>query len=198
VILTAVAVFTWETLSWTALGWHEGSWRQFRDERAMAELLSPAMENANTQATSGAGLYVMPARPRHSKHATPEEIRKAVADFEKAREDGPFVYAVVRPGKREMSMSENLTASFLRTIVCAALIAGMLTPAMLGYPARIGFVSAAGLFAGLVCELPMWIWFEHSGRDTIVNVADHFFAWVIGGSVLGLFVGKDVVITKDM
>lgn len=198
VILTAVAVFAWEALSWTALGWHESSWRQFRDERAMAEIMAPAMQNSNTQVTSGAGLYVMPACPRPTKHATLEENRKAEADFEKARENGPFVYAVVRPGRREMSMGSNLIVSFLRTLVCATLIAGMLAPAMLAYPARIGFVAAAGLFAGLTCELPMWIWFEHPGRDTIVRVADHFFAWVIGGSVLGLFVGKDVVITKDM
>lgn len=198
VILTAMAVFTWEALSWTALGWHESSWRQFRDERAMAEILAPSMSNSNTQASSGAGIYVMPAKPRPSKHATPEEAKKAVADYEKARENGPFVYAVVRPGRREMSMSGNLLTSFLRTLVCATLIAGMLAPAMLAYPARIVFVAAGGLFAGLVCELPMWIWFEHPGRDAIVKVADHFFAWVIGGAVLGLFVGKDVVITKDM
>ncbi len=97
-----------------------------------------------------------------------------------------------------MSMSGNLFVSFLRNLLCATLIAGMLVPAMLAYPARIVFVAAAGLFAGLVCELPMWIWFEHPGRDVIVKVADHFFAWVIGGTVLAFFVGKDVVITKDM
>lgn len=198
VFLTAAAVFAWETLSWTVLGWHESSWRQFRDERAMAEILSPAMTHANTQASSGAGLYVMPARPRPSKIATPEEIKKAEAEYLKAREDGPYVYAVVRPGRRQASLSGRLISTFIRTLVCATLIAGMLAPAMLAYPARIGFVAAAGLFAGLVCELPMWIWLEHPGRDTIVRVADHFFAWVIGGAVLGLFVGRDVVITKDM
>ena len=44
----------------------------------------------------------------------------------------------------------------------------------------------------------MWIWFENPGRDTIVNVADHFIAWILGGVLMGLFVGKDVVITKGV
>ena len=198
VILAAVAVFAWEALSWTALGWHESAWRQFRDESAMAEILAPSLTNSNTQASSGAGIYVMPLEPRHSKHATKEEIRKAEADYEKAREKGPYVYAIVRPGKREISMSANLVASFFRTLVCATLIAGMLSQAMLSYPGRICFTAAAGLFAGLVCEVPMWVWFEHPGRDTLVCVADHFFAWIIAGVVMGFFVGKDIVLTKGV
>lgn len=198
VVLAALAVFTWEALSWTVLGWHESAWRQFRDEGAMEQIFAPSMTNANTQVSSGAGIYVMPAEPRHSKHATPEEIRNAEADYAKARENGPWVYAIVRPGRRVVSMSSNLLISFIRTLVCATLIAAMLSQAMLSYPGRICFVAAAGLFAGLVSDLPMWIWFENPGRDTIVNVADHFFAWIIGGVLMGLFVGKDVVITKGV
>ena len=198
VVLATLAVFLWETLSWTVLGWHESAWRQFRDESAMEQILAPSMTNSHTQASSGAGIYVMPSEPRHSKHATPEEIRKTEEDHANARENGPWVYAIVRPGRREVSMSSNLAVSFIRTLACAVLIGGMLSQAMLSYPGRICFTAAAGLFAGLVSDLPWWIWFENPGRDTIVNIADHFFAWILGGVLMGFFVGKDVVITKGV
>lgn len=196
IILTAIAVFAWEALSWTALGWHESGYRQFREEGHMAEILGPALTNNQTQASSGAGIYMMPARPKHSKHATIEEVRKAEKEHEEAYQNGPFVYAIVRPGRRETSMANNLILSFVRNLVCAAIIASLLMHAMLPYGARILFVAAAGLFAGLACDMPMWIWFENPGRDTVVNIADHFITWVIGGAVLGFFVGKDVVLTK--
>jgi hypothetical protein len=141
---------------------------------------------------------VMPSMPKPTKHATVEEVRKAWADHEEAYHNGPWVYAIVRPGKREISMANNLILSFLRSLVCAGIIASLLAHAMLPYGARILFVAAAGLFAGLACDLPMWIWFENPGRDTVVNIADHFITWVIGGAVLGLFVGKDVVLTKGV
>ena len=101
VILTAMAVFTWEALSWTALGWHESSWRQFRDERAMAEILAPSMSNSNTQASSGAGIYVMPAKPRPSKHATPEETKKQRQTMRKPARTAPSSMRwCVRDGER--------------------------------------------------------------------------------------------------
>lgn len=198
IFLTALAVFGWEALSWTALGWHESGYRQFRDESRMAEMMSPSLTNSQTMATGGAGIYVLPARPKPTKHATIEEIRAAEKQHEEAYRNGPWVYAIVRPGHRDISMANNLILSFARSLVCAALIACLLMHAMLPYGARIVFVAAAGLFAGLACDMPMWIWFENPGRDTAINILDHFVTWVIGGAVLGLFVGKDVVITKGM
>jgi hypothetical protein len=90
-------------------------------------------------------------------------------------------------------MGTNMILSFVRSFLCALLVAALLSQVALFYPARIAFVAAAGLFAGLTCDLPMWIWFENPARDTIVNIADHVIAWIIGGAVLGIFVGKDPV-----
>jgi hypothetical protein len=210
VFLTALAVFAWEAVSWTMLGWHESGYRQFRDESHMAEILGPSLSNSKTQVSSGAGIYVMPAKPKENKLFKPREgaaneyeaqseqaeIKKALEEYEQARNNGPTVYAIIRPGKREISMANNLILSFVRCLICATLIAGMLSLTMLHYPARIAFVAAAGLFAGLACDMPMWVWFENPGGNTIVNIMDAFFTWVIGGAVMGLFVGKDVVLTK--
>lgn len=185
-VLTAMAVFGWEAVSWTALGWHQNGFRTFRDESKVAEVIK-----ANV--TSGHGIYLLPAMGEAPKIATAEEKKAFVAEQQKAMKDGPYVYAIIRPGKGDYSMGMNMTLSFVRCLICALLIAALLSQTALFYPARIAFVAAAGLFAGLTADLPMWIWFENPGRDAVVNIADHLIAWIIGGAVLGIFVGKDPV-----
>jgi hypothetical protein len=185
-IFTALAVFGWEALSWTAIGWHQNGFRAFRDESAVSEVIK-----ANV--TSGHGIYLLPSMGEAPKIATAEE-KKAHEDAQaKALKNGPYVYAIIRPGKGEVNMGTNLAFSFVRTLICAFLIAAMLSQTALFYPARIAFVAAAGLFAGLSADLPMWIWFENPGRDAVVNIADHLITWIIGGAVLGMFVGKEPV-----
>lgn len=185
-VLAAVAVFAWEALSWTVIGWHENGFRAFRDESAVAEVIK-----ANV--TSGQGIYMLPAIDEAPKVATAEEKKAFLKAQTEAMENGPYVYAIIRPGKGEISMGTNMVLSFLRCLVCALLIGALLSQTALFYPARIAFVAAAGLFAGLTADMPMWIWFEQPGRDTVVNIADHLIAWIIGGAVLGLLVGKDPV-----
>jgi hypothetical protein len=185
-VLTAMTVFVWEAVSWTAIGWHQNGFRSFRDESKVAEVIK-----ANV--TSGHGIYLLPAMGDAPKIATAEEKMAFEAQQQKALKNGPYMYAVIRPGKGEVSMGTNMTLSFIRCLICAFLIAGLLSQAALLYPARIAFVAAAGLFAGLTADLPMWIWFENPGRDAVVNIADHLITWIIGGAVLGIFVGKDPV-----
>ena len=185
-LLAATAVFAWEALSWTVLGWHENGFRSFRDEEAVAEVIK-----ANV--TSGHGIYLLPAMEEAPKVATAEEKKAFEEKQVQALESGPYVYAIIRPGRGETGMGMNMILSFVRSFVCALLVAALLSQMALFYPARIAFAAAAGLFAGLTCDLPMWIWFENPARDTIVNIADHVIAWIIGGAVLGIFVGKDPV-----
>jgi hypothetical protein len=185
-LLAAAAVFAWEALSWSVLGWHENGFRSFRDEEAVAEVIK-----ANV--TSGHGIYLLPAMEEAPKVATAEEKRAFEEKQVQALENGPYVYAIIRPGSGEISRGTSMILSFARSFVCALLVAALLSQVALFYPARIAFVAAAGLFAGLTSDLPMWIWFENPARDTIVNIADHVIAWIIGGAVLGIFVGKDPV-----
>ncbi len=185
-ILAAIAVFGWEAVSWTVIGWHENGFRTFRNEETVAEVIK-----ANV--TSGHGIYLLPAMGEAPKLATVEEKQTFEEEQAKAMRDGPYMYAIIRPGKGEISMGKNMALSFVRCLICAFLIAALLSHTAVHYPARIAFVAAAGLFAGLTSDLPMWIWFENPGRDAVVNIADHVIAWIIGGAVLGIFVGKEPV-----
>jgi hypothetical protein len=214
ILLAAITVFAWEAISWTVLTWHESGYRPFRDEIAMREIFAPQMQNQQSQVTSGAGIYMLPFPPRQNNefkqyvaHSDVQNFesqsgaqaeKDRLAQYEKERNEGPYIYAIVRPGKRDISMANNLILSFVRSLVCATIIGIMLSLTMLHYPARIAFVAAAGVFAGLVGDMPMWIWFENPGRDTLINIIDHFITWVLAGAVMGFFVGKDVVLTKGM
>lgn len=189
VFLAALAVFVWEALSWTALGWHENGYRSFRDESAVTEVI-----RANV--TSGHGIYLLPSMADAPKLATAEEKKAFEEKQAKDLTNGPYVHAIIRPGRGEISMGMNMILSFIRSLICAALVGALLSQVALFYPARIAFVAAAGLFAGLTCDLPMWIWMENPGRDTIVNIVDHLITWIIGGSVLGLFVGREPVLER--
>lgn len=183
-LLAAIAVFAWEALSWTVLGWHENGFRTFRNEDAVAEAIK-------ANATSGQGIYLLPGKDEPSAVATAEEKKAHLKRQQDAAETGPYMYAIIRPGRGEISMGMNMVLSFVRSLVCALLVAGLMNHVVAAYLARIGFAAAIGLFAGLTSDLPMWIWFESPGRDTIVNIADHLIAWIIGGAVLGLFVGRE-------
>jgi len=187
--LTAITVFAWEAFSWSVLGWHGNGFHSFRNEEEVAEVIKKNV-------TSGHGIYRLPTMDEAPKLATAEEKKSYEQKQMEAMQNGPYIHAIIRPGKGESSMGTNLTLSFLRSLICALLIAALLSQAALFYPARIAFVAAAGLFAGLACDLPSWIWMEYPARDTIVNLADHLITWIIGGTVLGAFVGRDPVLTR--
>lgn len=187
--LTALTVFAWEAFSWSVLGWHQNGFHSFRNEEEVAEVIKKNV-------TSGHGIYQLPMMDEAPQLATAEEKKTYEQNQAKAMQNGPYIHAVIRPGKGEFSMGTNLALSFIRSLICAFLIAALLSQAALFYPARIAFVAAAGLFAALVCDLPPWIWLEYPARDTIVNLADHLITWIIGGSVMGLFVGRAPVLER--
>lgn len=189
-LLAAAAVFFWGFLSWTVLGWHENGMHGFQDESAMTEVIKKNVD-------SGHAIYMLPWMGHGLKAETAEEKKAREEKFNKAITDGPYIYAVVRPGKGEFSMGKNMVWGLIRSFLAALIIGGLLTQTHLPYVGRIAFTAAAGLFAGLVTDMPMWIWFELPSRDLFVNMADHVFEWTIGGAVLGLFAGQDPTAAHD-
>jgi hypothetical protein len=182
-LLGALVSFAWGYVSWMMLGWHEAGMRSFKDEAAVTTAI-----RANV--TQGRGIYTLPGISRPPSFATQEQKRQAEADHLKAMEEGPFVYAIVRPGRSEFSMGRNLALSFGRSLLACAIIGALMSRAVLGFAGRVAFGGAVGLFAGLVGDAQMWIWFEFPNRDLIVNLADHAIEWCLVGAVLGLFLGR--------
>ncbi len=165
-LLASLVCFLWGFVSWMVLGWHENGLHGFHEEQAMAEMISK-----NAQA--GHGIYVLPFMEHAAKDALPEEKQAVQDKYQKARAEGPYVYAVVRPGKSTFSMGSNMIAGVVRSFFAALLLAGFLNITTLPYMARVAACAAAGLFAGLVADVPMWTWFETPTRDLMVSIVDH-------------------------
>lgn len=182
-LLGAVVSFGWGFISWTQLGWHEAGMHSFKDEAAVAQVIK-------ANATHGRGIYLLPGHNDPVSYAAPEQKLKAKADFDKAMTEGPYMYAVVRTGRAEQDMKKSMLLGFGRSLLACVVLAALLSQTVLSYPGKMAFTAAAGVFAGLVCDAPMWIWFEAPSRDLMVNMADHFIEWILVGAVLGLWVGK--------
>ena len=165
------------------LTWHQAGMHEFKDDAAVIEVI-----NANA---TGRGIYMLPYARETMDFASQEEKAEAAAAVEIAKKDGPFMYAILRPGKQDGGMVQSLTRSFFRSLAGCLLIGALMIPLVIGYAARVSFAAAFGAFAGIAVEAQHWIWFELPTRDLVVNMADHFIEWTLAGLVLGLFLGKD-------
>ena len=183
-VLAALVSFTWGYVSWMVLGWHEAGWHDFKDEKAVSEVV---LQNA----TAGRGIYVLPFRHEPLTIDSPEEKAAKEEAHQKAHAEGPYLYAIVRPGKTDVSMVKNLVRSFIRSLIAAVLIGALMTQLTMTYAGRLSFAAAIGALIGLGADVQMWIWFELPTRELIVNMADHFIEWTLAGSVLALFLGTE-------
>ncbi|MFZ4764766.1 MAG: hypothetical protein ACOYMN_07395 [Roseimicrobium sp.] len=179
-LLGAAACLLWSAISWEALDWHRTATLSFTNEAAVAKVVAA---NAKKH-----GLYVLPTIPAMKSGARTE----AIAAEKKARtetQEGPFVYAVVRPGPQELSHAARVALTYARSLV-ACFIVGLLLlqTARLDYVQKVGFCVLCGLFAGLVTDVPSLIWFEAPFRLTFINVADHVCEWFLAGLVISGFV----------
>lgn len=183
-LLAAIVSFVWGYVSWMQLGWHDAGIRDFKDEAAVAEVLKD-------NATNGRGIYMLPYQRKPQNFASEEEKAQLKADHEQALADGPYIYAIVRPGRQDGSMAESLIRSFIRSLIASLIVGSLMNLLVISYAGRVSFAGALGAFAGLAVDMQQWIWFELPTRDLIVNMADHFIEWTLAGAVLGLFLGKD-------
>ena len=184
-ILAALASFAWGYISWMQLSWHETGMRDFKDENAVAEVIK---DNAGY----GKGIYMLPFPHKPLEFTEQEEQERVViAKHEKAFEEGPYMYAIVRPGKRDGDMAQNLIRSYIRSFIACLIAGALLMPLVLNYWARVAYIAALGAFAGLAVDMQQWIWFELPTRDLIVNMTDHFIEWTLAGCILALFLGKE-------
>jgi hypothetical protein len=184
IFLAALVSLAWGYISWMQLSWHQAGMFEFKDEAAVAEVLK---ENA----VKGRGIYVLPF-PREPLDIASEEEKSAQrVKIDEANAEGPYLHAIVRPGKKDDDMKQSLLRSFVRSLIGCLLIGALMNPLVLAFPGRVCFAAAFGAFAGLAVDAQQWIWFELPLRDLIVNAADHFIEWTLVGLVLALFLGKE-------
>lgn len=181
--LGAIVCFIWGALSWMLLDWHSSSLRTFDNEAVVAKTLAASAPEK--------GVYIL---PNGMTHADRNPSQQSQAAAEKAKADlqaGPFIYAIVRPGPKKQPFPVDLTFlwAFLRSLAACFIVALMVRlTKRLDYIQKVGFCVLCGVFAGLVTDVPMLVWFEAPLRYTLINMADHLCEWFLAGLVIGAVV----------
>lgn len=155
----AAIAFLWSFISWELLPWHQ--MESFQDQPSFAENIK-----ANAPAH---GLYMLPAKRQGDLDA-------------KAITEGPFVYAVVRPGKLEVpwKLSTHLIRSYGIHLAGALIIVlAVYRIRASRYISRVSIGTMMGLFAGLTMTLPHGNWFELPSTHVLVHVLDPLIAWTL-------------------
>ncbi len=175
ILLGAVFAFAWVNVSWMILPFHGKTLHQFSNEAAVTTAIKAG---ANEK-----GVYVLPMGDKAGQ-----------MDME-AKQKGPVMFAVVRPGEnKNLSMGNMILRAFLTTLVCALILGIMLSAAApkLNYIGRVMFVVMGGLFAGLAAAYPNCIWWEFPAEFVGLTIIDLVVGWGLAGLVMaGLINGKN-------
>ncbi len=191
-LLGALICVVWGAVSWMGLQWHDSTLSKFQDEGAVAAFIKADAGTVLKIRGKTSGVFMLPCA---SQDRVPSEEGKARKQAVlKAHDDGPFVYAIIRPGPKPANLWLNLGLDTARSFAACFIIALLLSWTMrLDYIQRVFFCAIAGLFAGLVSDIPLLIRFEAPLRYTLINLADHLCEWFLAGLAIAAFVpGREV------
>ena len=160
-LVGATVAFLWNFVSWQLLSWHRMD--SFEDNAAVVKVIK---EN-----TPAHGIYLLPMQGQDGPNAD-------------AITEGPFIYAVVRPGKLDApwKLSTHLMRSYVTQLLGALIIAiAIYRIRATRYLSRASVGSAMGLFAGLTMSLPHWNWLGLPGAEALVHILDPWIGWTLAG-----------------
>jgi hypothetical protein len=193
-LVGTVVCVLWGAVSWMVLQWHNSSLNKFGDEAAVGKVIKA--ETAMTLKLKGqtSGVFMLPSVPSANERIPSEESKARSQAALKARDDGPYVYAIIRPGEKPRGMGLNLAFAAARSFAACLIMAFLLSWTMrLDFIQRVFFCALVGLFAGLVSDVPLMIWFEAPLRYTLINFADHLCEWFLAGLAIAGFVpGREI------
>lgn len=164
-IVGSIIVFFWGFLSWTIMDWHQP--REFEQ--------AEKFRNAVATIAPKHGIYMLPGNTEDGK-----------IDIEK-REQGPFVYAVVRPGARDdLSMTRAMAGSYLTALIGSVALAAMMQMGAKSFIPRVLIGFFAGVLVGTAGALPALNWFEYPLDQAIPILADGVIAWSLAGLAMAM------------
>jgi hypothetical protein len=158
-VVGGLIVWVWYALSWMALPWHQTTIEHFKDETAVAKVIT---ENAPIS-----GIYLMPT----------------VHNAETAK--NPMVFASVYLPGMPVSMAQAIGVSVVKDIIVALLVAWMLMQAAYtGYIGRVLFVVVFALAAAISSQVAFWNWWKFDMNFVLVGMADLVISWFCAGLVM--------------
>jgi hypothetical protein len=175
-VLGAIAMFAWTSIAHMALPLGEaGVQNTMNDDPLLSALKSTVNDKP--------GLYIYPSMGLgpDATHAQRSEAMKA---FEAKLEKNPSGFFIYHPaGSRPMNMGKYLSIEFI-TELCEALLAVWLLAKtrIVTFGGRVGFVTAAGIMAGIATNVSYWNWWGFPGNYTTAYI----FIQVVGFFLVGL------------
>lgn len=158
-VIGGLIVWIWYALSWMALPWHQTTIQHFKDEAAVAKVVT---ENATVS-----GVYLMP-----TVH-TAEALK------------GPMMFSSVYLPGMPTSMVQAIGISVVKDIITALLVAWMLLQvAYAGYLRRVLFVVVFAVAAAIATQLALWNWWKFDMNFVLVGMADLVISWFCAGLVM--------------
>lgn len=181
-VLSGLALFGWQSVSWMLLPWHNQTILKFGDE--------PTVSSAIFLSAQEPGVYMLPCPHRHEPGTTPGE---ALLEQQRAAEQvysGPFMFAAVSPkGMKPMALS--MGAAVLINIAASFLVALIIMKSRVEtFTERLALILLFALAAGVVCHLPYWNWWGFPAAYTGVAIADLLAGWLVGGAILAKILPK--------
>lgn len=166
VIVSAIILLAWGSVSWMVLPWHQMVANKFTNEPEVAKVIE-----ANAPKP---GIYYLPFS--HKDH--------------EAGETAAFVSAL--PQAYPPSMVNQLLTQFLGDLVSVLIVIYLLSQtAGLSYWGRVGFVASIGAAIGLISHFPYWNWFGFPAPYVAVIVIDSLIAWFLAGLMIAKLVARN-------
>lgn len=170
-VVGGIILFIWGFISWMVLPWHNATMMRFTNERDVARVIQ---DNAPID-----GMYMLPSCQGN------DNSEQARADFRQKLENGPFVFAAVRPNGMGGMHAGHFIKSLIIQIIAAAVATWLLTRTRgLDYLQRVGFVTMVAFFAGVAVMLPAWNWMGYTTGYTIIGIIDLLIGWTLAGFAL--------------
>jgi hypothetical protein len=196
-LVGAVLCVLWSLISWMSLQWHATALYDFHDEKAVSTVLKANVEDKLKIHGDQSGVFILPADALSQTSGSTHEEAPVPASSSTAKpppDTSMFAFVVVRPGPHRMNLWLNMAWLFGRSVVACFLISMLLSWTLrLDYLQRVLFCAMAGLFAALVADVPLMIWFEMPLRYTLINFADHLCEWSLAGVPIAAFVeGREI------
>jgi len=174
-ILGGVAMFLWLSLAHVVLGTGSVGIKDIPNEQAMLGAMRSNLSQSGFYFFPGLGLP--PGASRADQNA-------AMKVYAQKIQDGPSGILIYHPsGQKALSLSQLLT-EFGTNIVQGILAAFLLSLAtgLRSYVARVGFVTVAGLLAGITTNMSYWNWYGFPGSYTVA----YAFTEIVGFLCVGL------------
>ena len=174
-ILGGVAMFPWLSLAHVVLGTGSVGIKDIPNEQAMLGAMRSNLLQSGFYFFPGLGLP--PGASRADQNA-------AMKVYAQKIQDGPSGILVYHPSGQRAFSSGQLLIEFGTNIVQGILSALLLSLAigLRSYATRVGFVTVAGLLAGITTNTSYWNWYGFPGSYTVA----YAFTEIVGFLCVGL------------